>query len=158
MRTKRILGILIIIALIFNSCKKPKDGEPGPAGKDGVANISQTITTPLSSSDWVSAGTGMWTHTISVSALTDSYSTAVMVYAYIFPNYFALPCSGLLTSSDHFNYSFQDGSVKIYYSNSTAPTTTLQFRVVVIPPAMQTQNDDIDLKNYEEVKKRFNLK
>lgn len=156
MRIKLILGILTIIVLTFNSCKKPKDGEQGPAGKDGTANISNTTTTPIYTSDWAGSS-GQWTKTISIPTLHES-SDAVMVYVYIFPNYYALPCSNLLVGSDNFNYSFQEGSVKIYYSNSTAPTTTLQFRIVVIPPAMIIQNPNIDLKNYEAVKKAFNLK
>jgi hypothetical protein len=155
-----ILGMFALTVLMFGACTKAKDGAPGTNGTNGVngangvANISTRLYT-VTPGSWSSSGSGVWTYSATDLDITDFNVDAVMVYYYGGSSYFAIPATSLLIGGDNLVFSFSTNQINLIYLNSTAPTITTQYKVVVIPPAMKKPN--IDYKNYAAVKAAYNL-
>lgn len=159
---KLIMGLLLVSITLLNSCKK---GDDGIDGKDGNANVTSVT---LTATSWAWDGVNYWRHAdfSGVSILTsDVCSTgAVMVYFTDGSgNYIPLPISLNLTSTvqQHWFFAYLTNKISIFYENSNLsdpnpPPTS--FKLVCIPQKSMMANPNLDLKNYNEVKKVFNLK
>lgn len=165
-------GMVVALTLALASCKKgdtgPK-GDTGAPGSNGVANISSfTLSAPAGS--WTHIGTAGqagdgYTVSYSVPALTSQIISggAVMCY-YVSGNTIgALPWtySVYQNISSTLYFEASPGTVKIITSDSDfftlAPTTNMLFKLVIIPPALIKKNPDVDLKDYNNVKKTFKI-
>jgi hypothetical protein len=153
MKTVKLsLGVLLLS--FFASCTGPAgpDGAPGQNGLNGVANITNgTITVPAAS--WNSSSANYWNYGVADNAIVDMNVDAVMVYVLANGNYFGLPSASLLTSGDVMSFGYQNNLVSLIYNNPSAPTADLQFKVVVIPPAIMKNNPGLNLKDYNAVQR-----
>jgi hypothetical protein len=151
----------MIAAITFNGCKKGDTGPAGTAGTNGVANISNSVVT-VYPADWQNIGTGYWGVGINNSNIVSATNDAVFGYMQLPTSsvtaFIALPTSNMLAGGDQVLYSYSAGKFQLYYQYATAPTTSIQIKMVVIPPAGRLANPNVNYKNYEEVKKVFNLK
>jgi hypothetical protein len=162
--------IVILLAIsILNGCKKGEDGKDGADGQNGAANL---IAYTYSISSWLYSSPA-WYKNLSVPELTPDNinSASVQVYFYSATNTWkALPFTQYNSGAADYLMGFETtiNIVKITWiydsslSSGSDPNayfgTTCQFKVVLIPPAMIVSHPDVDLKNYEEVKKAFDLK
>lgn len=161
-----IILLLAGVVITINGCKKGDEGSPG---KDGSANVT-AYTYSISTSTW-SYSSPEWYCNLSLPELTADNLNSASVQAYFQKTantWIAIPTTFYNTPSNYYmGYSTTIGNVKINWIYNGAgsgndPNThfgiTSQFKVVIIPPAMITANSDLDLKNYQAVKDRFNLK
>lgn len=159
---------LLASATIFNGCAK--DGATGPAGKDGNANVTSSNTVTLNnwSSDFDDGTDYTYSSTISWASITQAIKDKgiVMVYADDKAgSWVALPYTDAGTGySSTLNFYVKVGSVKIEYTGYDSPspgTSSLNgtiVRIVAIASSSREAHPNVDLKNYNEVKKVFNLK
>jgi hypothetical protein len=160
-----IIAFCSIIILLSNSCKK--EATPGPAGKDGVANISSTL---FLATSWAWSSPYHYVN-FNVPDLTSSNinSSAVMVYFNVGGSWIAAPYAQYNSPYNYFmGFNTSVGKVQVtwFYDTSlssgdnpnTFYGTTVNFKVVIIPPAVFRQHPNVDLKNYALVKETFNLK
>lgn len=164
-----ILGLILLGSLTtLYSCKKD-DTEYQPKGAYGNANVtSHTFTV----NSWNATSSMFYSHfTISNLTVGVQNGGAVMVYLSINDgtNWNALPCT-FYSSSNHYTMSFLTATnlVEVRWTNSsgTAITgndpnsmfdATCKFKIVIFAPAAWLAPPDVDFKNYEEVKRTFNL-
>ena len=165
MKTKFILSVLTLTILVVSSCKKPKDGEPGPKGADGNANVTYSIFN-VSASSW-----GYTTPTY-YAVLNDPNITsdiinkgAVLVYLQVGTGtYTQLPLTFFPSASyaELWEVVTAVNQVQVQITDSDltapAPPPACTFKVVCIASRSMLSNPDIDFKNFESVKKAFNLK
>ncbi len=185
--TRMMLIIVSIAAttFIFSGCTK--DGAAGPAGTAGAngstgptgsAGTNGTNGTNgkgggakafnflVGANSWTASSGGttvtgarQWYHQCTVDSIPTG--SAVMVYWNNFSSYYGLPFTNIDVEYG-FEYSgntlltltIQSASGKTVLS---APTSALNFEVVVVAPGMKTHNTNVNYKNYSEVKKAFNL-
>lgn len=165
-RLKQFCLVLIIgaIAITIDGCKKGKDGEPG---KDGSSNVtSYTYSIP----SWTN-GPSFWYTDLNVPELTSSNINTASVQVYfgtVSNTWTAMPFTQYATINYWMNFVTTIGNIDVQWWYNGAGTgsspvsyysgLTSQFKVVIIPPSMMVANPDVNWKNYEEVKSRFNLK
>lgn len=158
--------LLAITTILFNGCKKGKDGAPG---KDGSTNVTAYT---FSVSAW-SYNSPEWYRAFTVPELTldNIHSASVQVYLLTATNtWTALPNTFYNSGAADYLMGFNTtiGSVKVTWiydsSSSTGDnpntffgTSSSQFKVVVIPPAAIAANPYLDLNNYNKVKTTFKL-
>lgn len=164
----KLILVILILPFIINSCKKGDTGPTGPEGQSGNSNI---VSTTYSVSSW-SWSSPYYYQNLSVPALTPTNvnSAAVMVYFNTSgTTWLALPYTQYNSPYDYFmGFSTSEGNVQVTWfydsslSSGSSPSTyygsTIQFKVVVIPPAARIRNPNVDLRNYEEVKQAYGLK
>jgi hypothetical protein len=148
------LSFGILMLALFTSCAK--DGPVGPAGTNGTngTNGAANITTGLitvPSASWNSSSTNYWNFGVSDNAVVDMTSDVVLAYVLSNGNYFALPCASLLVQGDNMSFAYQNNLVSLIYNNVNPPANTLDFKIVVIPPAIMKAHPGLDLKNYKQV-------
>lgn len=153
-----LLILLITSATIFNSCKK---GDTGPAGEDGNANVMSTDPIVLPASSWKLDST-VWLASFPVPAITADIASKGVVQVYIKygSQWWALPD---LNNGNATSYGFTAGNVLLFNANEDGSVPfaplALTFRVVIIAPSGgRALNSDVDLKDYEAVKKYYHLK
>jgi len=160
----KLILILLLGVLFITGCKKE-----GPPGADGNANVdysTQTVTSWGWSSPYYYANLPM-------PELTSANinTAAVMVYFTSTGSaWVALPYTQYNSPNQNYIMGFNTsvGQVQItwFYDTSlfdgddpnTYYGTNLQFKIVVIPPAVMLANPDLDLRDYEDVKNRFKIK
>ena len=173
---------LLAITLTTTGCKKAKDGEPGADGiagtngtngadgADGNANVvSSTYTIPASSS-WAYASPA-WSTNLTVPALTSANINTASVQVFVgtvADTWTAIPTTFYGSTNNYLmGFITTIGNIKVTWINNGVGAgsdpnsyfgTTTKFKVVVIPPGMITANPDLDLKNYNQLKGRFNLR
>lgn len=178
--TKVITGLVIAIGLTFTSCKKAEKGDTGPAGANGNANVYNykfnvnlsSFIGPLTNGEWSSP-----------NALTFMGSTVIdekdAVLLYLFDHttgttdyYNQMPFLDYFNTGTAFNsHSFEVGStgsvniisLKIRNSTGGIPYTSmttgaLSYKMVVIKAHARMANPNVNYKDYNAVKKAFNLK
>jgi hypothetical protein len=178
MKNSKIIYLAILLVIVFNACKKPADGatgpqgNPGPQGNTGNANVTvykwNTKITNASSVGSVTYATtlrksyvdsSVWHFYIANDTATD-----------ITTNWY--PMSGTFTGGDDYFrcYTGNNSGKADFYLNrvpnlSKTPSSAIsitirQAKLVVIPPGLfiNMKSAPIDWNNFEEVKKRFNLK
>ncbi|HXC03140.1 MAG TPA: hypothetical protein VNZ86_00235 [Bacteroidia bacterium] len=153
MKTLRLTFGVMLLALLA-SCGKEGPagpaGTPGMNGTNGAANINNgTIT--VNPGQWNASSTNYWNYGVADPAIVDMNVDAVLVYALANGNYFALPSAGLLAAGDNMNFGYQNGMVSLIYYGSSSPSIAIQFKVVVIPPAVIKNNPGLNLKDYYAV-------
>lgn len=158
-----LISSLLIMVLSLNSCKKGKDGEPGKDGSSNVSSHTFSVTSWTDHSDY-------WYTQLQISELTsDNINTAsVQVYFGTVNNVWrAVPYTYVASTNYFMNYLTTIGMVEVRWEyngigSGNSPTSiysaTSQFKVVVIPPAAKKAHPNVDLNNYSEVKKTFDLK
>jgi hypothetical protein len=166
MKTK-IYSFAVIIAIAATTligCKG-KDGEPGaqgPQGQQGNANV-QSATFYVNS--WT-FDTFYYYTTLNYPAITqDIINTgAVLVYSLDNNTISQLPFTFYPSANYSSSVSFEasPSQVKVYVVDSdlTQPNNpgSGTFKVVVMSSRSMLANTNIDFKNYNQVKKAFNLK
>lgn len=160
MKLSHCLSIFAISAILASCAKEGPTGPQGPAGYDGVANINTRIYS-VSTGGWTYEGSDTWTSTFGEPDISDNNVDAVEVYWSNSSNpasgWFALPVSDLDVTGDQLSYGFADNSITFsYYGNSNSPdqygnTSTLYFKVTVIPPSVQVKYPHVNWKNASEV-------
>lgn len=165
---RKILRIELIILLavltsIVSSCSKAKDDEPE---KPGNANV---ISRTYSVAAWSSNSSRWYTH-LSVPEITldNINSASIQVYfGIVNNNWIALPTTVVASTDYYMGYLTTVGIVEIRWDYNgigigsdpnTFYSATAKFKVVIIPPAMMRVNPNLDLKNYNAVKAKLNLK
>ena len=156
------IGFLIAGATTFSNCEKVT--VTGPAGEDGKDGNANVVSSSITSGSW-SFVSPSWSQSFTYSAITQDIldNGAVLVYVASGVNYYQLPYTFYPTSSYSrtYNYVHYLGGLKVFVTDSDLITTepgTLEFKVVVIEASFLMKNPNVDLNNYQEVKKAFNLK
>jgi hypothetical protein len=161
MRIPRIICLVVILislSVTLQFCRK----------KD-VGNADITTRT-FSVSSWTWRSPDYYTD-LSVPELTsDNINVAgVMVYfSRSSNNWIAVPYTQYNSPYNYvMNFSSAPGTIEVSWFYDTGLfqgsdpnayyNTTVQIKVVVIPPADRIKYPDVDYKNYNEVKKAFNL-
>ena len=165
---KKILPICTLLVLTFaitgnTGCTKGEDGTPG---KSGNANVTART---FSVSSWAS-NSSRWYAQLSVPELNSSNINSASVQVYwgtVSNNWLALPYTYVTSTTNYFmGYLTTVNLVEVRWDYNGAgigsdPNTVfgsaVQIKVVVIPPAAMVANPHLDLKNYQEVAKQFNL-
>jgi hypothetical protein len=155
----RMAAFMFIAVLVFNGCKG-KDGAPGatgPTGATGNANV-HTGTVTVSPGSWSLLQAGEYTTSYTDASLTDANNDGVEAFvSFSSGQWLPLPLTYVFFSGDQLLYGYQNGAVTFIYEYTSAPTSSMNFKVVVIPPGMRT-NPNVNVKNYESLKKALNLK
>lgn len=163
----KIIKLVTIVFLIagattFSNCAK--DGAVGPAGEDGKDGNANVVSSSIISGNWTFVSPS-WSQAFTYAAITQDIldNGAVLVYVASGANYFQLPYTFYPSSSYSrtYNYVHYLGGLKVYVTDSdlTTPATpgTLEFKVVVIEASFLMKNPNVDLNDYQAVKKSFNL-
>ena len=155
------IGFLIAGATTFSNCEKVT--VTGPAGEDGKDGNANVVSSSITSGSW-SFVSPSWSQSFTYSAITQDIldNGAVLVYVASGVNYYQLPYTFYPTSSYSrtYNYVHYLGGLKVYVTDSDLNTPqpgTLEFKVVVIEASFLMKNPNVDLNNYQAVKKAFNL-
>ena len=154
-----ILSAIILCITLFFSCSK--EGPVGEAGQDGNANV---VSSTITSSAWV-YNDPYWEITFSYSAITQDIinNGAVLVYIVEGGRNYQLPITIYQSSSYSTSVGLDAfvGGITINWSDSdlTQPDNpgTTTFKIVVISADGLIQNPNLDVYNYNEVQKAFEL-
>jgi hypothetical protein len=158
-----ILGITI---LTIGSCKKGDTGPQGPAGAAGNANV---VSTTYNISSWPYNSPYYYCN-LNVPAITSTNvnTSAIMVYfSTVNGVWNALPYTQYHSPYDYYmGFSVSTGSVQVTWVYDTSLnsgsdpnayySTTVQIKVVVIPPAMIRPG--IHYRSYDELKRIYNIR
>jgi hypothetical protein len=162
---KKIISIALIALVGLTACKKNKDCTPGAmgaTGKTGNANV-ETFIVNTDASSWT---LNVIDYSQNATATVDQINASVMNSGTVNvfmgdgtgTSWVALP---LAYSMNQWNYSYANSQIKFFetLSNGNAPPNPgiLQFKIVVIPPAVKAANPNLNYNNYDEVKAKFNL-
>lgn len=162
---KKIVSIALIVLIGLTACKKTKDctpGAPGATGKTGNANVEAFIVNTTASSWTLNVIDYSQTATATISQINASVMNSGTVNVFMGDgtgtNWVSLPSA---YSMAQWNYSYTNSQISFFetLSNGNAPANpgTLQFKVIVIPPAVKAANPNLNYSNYNEVKTKFNL-
>lgn len=163
-----LASVVLVSTMLFNGCTK--EGQQGPqgiqgaqgtSGKDGSANV-QSISITIHSWDWKYSSTyKQWYYNYSNSS---NYQSAVIGYVMSGNGKQVLPYVDNVSSVRYTMATYLFGippSIQFQFTNynspTTAPSSDEYFYLVIIPPAMKKANSNVNLNNYEEVKKYYNL-
>ncbi len=112
-------------------------GTNGTNGSNGTANIKTTIYA-VAASDWTTITAGS-TYEVGFSDtyITDADSDAVEISLSTNATgpWIALPLTNIIASGDQMIFQYENGQADVYYLYTAAPTSSLYFKVTVIPPA-----------------------
>ena len=153
---------MAILALTVSSCQKGDTGPAGSAGTNGtngtngVANITSAIY-PVTPGSWSNPSTDVYTVSYTNSAISDANHDGIEVF--ISTNgsiWFGLPSTNLISSGDNVEFNYSNGQIEFLYIFTSAPTSTLDFKVVVIPPAIMKQHPNTNWSDYNNVIKYCN--
>ena len=165
-----LAGVLIIT----NGCKKSKDGATGPAGANGTNGTNGTngnanvVAHTFTVSTWSSTSSYYYTQ-LAFPELnaTNINSAAVEVFFGTAANtWTALPYTYVSTINNYFmGFITSVSTVEVRWTCNSSFTigsdpnsifsTTVQVKVVVIPPGMKKPN--VNYHSYEEIKAAHNL-
>ena len=161
--------------LTVGCTKDGKTGPQGPAGTNGTngangnANV-QNISITVSPSQWTyDAVNDRMYYRYSYPIDTVKFNSAVCAYIMSTSGEQAIPyyscpssnvwCEQYDMALDLFQFpAYIEFQYTNYKSKTTAPTGDDFFYLVVIPPSQRKAHPDVNYKNYQEVKKAFNLK
>ncbi len=167
MKIAKLSMAFLAIAVFVTSCSKGPAGPAGPTGPTGagggvgatgptgVANISTTEFT-VTTAQWNIYGVNEDTVWRPVPLLTDSINDGVIVQvsrttgAFI-GDWFGMPMSNFLASNDLIDFLYGNKRILFGYNFSSAPSQTLKFKVIVIPPAVMKQHPNVNSKNQAEL-------
>jgi hypothetical protein len=155
---------IIASVLLLASCAGPAGatGPQGVAGTNGSTNVASYMGSTQNSSWVVNTNNYELDATFPVSAITQDVVTNGTIQVFLGNSagsqWSAMPFS--LTGVE-FNYTYSVGQVVIQETqgNSTLPTNpgVQYFKFVVIPSAARKAHPEVNLHNYNEIKKAFNV-
>ena len=151
----------VAVILTSNGCKKDDDTKLNYVATGTNNNTVQTSTFTITAAQWVADSAGLqWGYLYTIPS-GSNISGAVLLYLQDGTNWAALP------HVDYgWTYEFEyDPTAKIMNVQiADAKASTLipnpgdkTFRMVTIPPGARKAHPNVNWKNYEEVKKAFNL-
>lgn len=169
---KKILQLTTIAVFVFlSACKKGEVGPAGLNGKDGNANVtSQEFV--IGPSDWTAFGTfgqpGFgYSTTITAPSITQDILDHGAVMVYYKPintsNYTALPFTVPINGNYSTTFLFIASAGYIQLKSLDSDTQTLlpadimYIKVVAIDGSQRIANPNLDLKDYEKVRVKFDL-
>ena len=157
-----ILVITVLFVSILPGCKK--EGPPGPAGKDGNANVKSTTHT---FSNWYWNSSYAYDYAdFTWGEITSDIVNSGSVFVYLsdgIGGWIPLPRtvfpSSSYSQSQRYVY-YQGGfSIIVQDSDLTQPGNpgTWTIKVLSVAGSVRTANPDLDWNNYEAVKTALNL-
>ena len=159
--TKLTILSLAIVAGVLSSCKK-KTTE-GPAGKDGNANV-HSFTFSTTSSAWT-LNNKTYNATFTLESIDASILSSGTVNVFLGDGtgsrWTAMPVT---QQGIQYNYSISIHTVGVGMSSASDANPPLsnpgvqQFRVIVISGSARMAHPNVNLNNYNEMKRTFNLK
>jgi hypothetical protein len=154
MKTTRIFMAIAIIAATFSACSKGDTGATGPqgpAGTNGVTNISSNIYS-ITPGSWSNPKTGQYVVNIADNAISNANTDGIEVFISTGGNtWLGLPVTNLLVNGDQMEYVYENGQIVLGYFNSSAPSNTIDLKVVVIPPAQLNLHPNTNWNDYSQV-------
>lgn len=164
-KTIKTIGMAVVMsitAILFNGCAG-KDGAPGAQGPQGNANV---LSYTFSVSSWTYTAPNLWADLVDPDITSDVINNgAVLVYINNGGNLTQLPYTYYPTNtySETMSAIHSVGNVQINLTDSDLnppgiPSSTLVFKVVTLPSRKPLSNPHINFKDYESVKKAFDLK
>jgi hypothetical protein len=160
----------MLICIGFTSCKKDDDYQPKgdyqPAGDYVVSgNNNNTINVyNITVDSWILSDDSYSFYNVYQLPTNANLNGVVMVYEQDEDKTvcFALPYT-INDAAWSFGYSSETNKIEFILRSASGSTSfntpsTMYYKVVVIPPGIAAVNPTLDLKNYAEVKKNFNLK
>lgn len=165
MKTLKTIIIIITLTLFTQGCTKK--GEVGPAGKDGSSNVSSTV---FQASSWSWSSPNYYVN-FNVPEITGDNLTSAAIMVYFTKDntkWTALPFTQYNSPSNYFmgfNTSINRVQITWIYDSSLSQGdnpnvyygVAVQYKVVVIPKAAKDAHPNVNLNNYSEVKKAFDL-
>ncbi len=113
-------------------------GATGATGANGTANIKTNIY-PVTSSGWTTISAGASYKVVFADAnISDADSDAVSVAVGSAANgpWLEIPTINIVNSGDQMVFGYQNNQASVIYLYTSAPSSTLYFKVTVIPPAL----------------------
>jgi hypothetical protein len=157
MKIKQInLYILFISVIVLShACKKP---EPGPPGKDGVANI-KTRTQTTANNNWIyNEFENSYDVVLTIPEITAAVVNEGTIQVFFdigtnAPNWAAMPFA---YGDLQYNYDYLIGIVNVYVTlgSNNVPENPggVRFKVVIIPPASKSKDANaVDLFEKQEI-------
>lgn len=168
MKKVKTLLLSTILVVMFNGCAK--DGETGPQGPQGNANVT-SLTLIIPSSGWVHLGTSgqpsdMYEVVSSASNITNDIVTKGTVSVFASSDngahWTALPFTFHGTNySESWSFSYGLNQIVIDIQDSdhltVAPSGTVQFKVVATASSNRIKNPNVNWNDYYSVKSTYNL-
>lgn len=166
---KTLATSIVAGMLVFTSCTKEGPvGPQGPAGADGLnglngsSNVAAYTGTTQNSSWVVNTNNIELDATFPVSAITSNVVANGTIQVFLGDGtgntWSAMPFS---YTSVEYNYSYSVGQVVIQVTqgNGVLPSNpgAQQYKIVVIPPAARKANPHVNLHDYNEITKTFNV-
>ncbi len=167
---KKVKALLLstIIVVMFNGCAK--DGETGPQGPQGNANVS-SLNLVFVSTNWVHIGTAgqpddMYQLTTAASIITSDIVNKGSVLVYVSSDggthYTALPFTfygSNYSESWTFSYSANELVLNVQDSDhlTPVPNAVLDVKIITTASSNKIKNPNVDWNNYDEVKSALNL-
>ncbi len=160
MKTIKFLTAMtaIVFAVLFVGCAG-KDGAPGatgPQGATGNANVTSNIFT-VNSAGWIDNGHGIYYNTEPDNQIENASVDNISVYVSTDQiTWFDIPSPGLMINGVNIaalNYGYSTSSVTFNEDSAIAPapSNTLFFKVVAIPPVIMKRHPNTNWKNAAEV-------
>lgn len=161
--------LLCLTLTTFSSCKKAEKGEDGPIGLTGATGPAGNANVENYSVD---VNPGDWSYNSLYKRWYYKYYTSVNSNSAVLAYVMSGSGKQAIPYHEHSPVDIEFGMatdlflatpyIEFQYTNvnsfTTAPTSTRNFYLVVIPPAMIAAHPETDFKNYEEVKATFHLK
>ena len=162
------IAAILCVGLLFSSCKKE-------VIHDGGDSQALTSLYTIEPSDWVSEGNGVFHNDNNgLDELTEDITDQGAVLIFIADNatdanaliYSGSSKFGVWDNEGEFFYDFTsdatDGSVRILAVGNTSsaprPDFPLYIKVVSIPSSLIAQHPNVNTKDYNEVRRVFNLR
>jgi hypothetical protein len=158
-------SISIITAVVFIGCEGPAgaagaQGIAGPTGANGPQPLVGVYVLP--DTVWAISGppaTNQYNCQIADTNITNYNNDVVLVYAQgtssPTADFYALPVTNILAANDALSYSYNTGTITLYYTNTAGtvvqPTTPLTIKAVIIVPAIMKQYPNVNYKDYHAV-------
>lgn len=164
---KRILSLVVIVSMvsIFSCTKEGKQGEQGMSGANGTNGSSNVQNFDITLNSWDWTYDNLYQRQYYRYWVSADYNSLVVCYVMsgsgkqIMPYYEAITqrnydfANVLYQSSPYIEIQYTD-----YNSPTTAPSSSKNFYLIIVPPTARLANPNVDYTNYEEVKRTFNLK
>ena len=157
---KKLIFSLTVAVALLSGCAK--DGETGPAGKDGNANVTSSTFTITA---W-NYSAPVYYADLPVPAITQDILDRGAVLAYIVGSGYNLQLpvtiypSASYSQSWGMNFGLGVCEITVNDSDLTQPNNpgTNTVKVVVIASRSMLNDNTVDWNSYESVKQHFNLK
>ena len=162
---KSILGIFVLIAVTFASCSKGPQGDPGPAGANGSANVT-AYTFSVSNTAWNWSNANSWYYVTSgfselTSDIVNNGNISVFISTdqntyYPCPYTFFNSSIGVAGAESLCSYYYTVGNIGFTIGASDGGSFsingTFYYKVVLIPATQRsTGGKTIDWHNYAQV-------